>query len=134
MTLVSVKGRRFSIFKVVLPVDRLATLAETKPEPTARLINLASEAPSSAETAVASLNETTPPSSRPSNSGMATCVAASSGVSPVSEVSHASRELVAHTACSTGTSSAARAVASQSSASAAPDPPVASIVVSSAST
>ena len=48
VTLDKVKGRRFSILKVVLPVDRLATLAETNPDPTAWLKALASEGKASA--------------------------------------------------------------------------------------
>ena len=42
---------------------------------------------------------------RPSNSGMATCVAASSGARPESDSSQAAREAVAQTAWITGTSS-----------------------------
>ena len=41
------------------------------------------------------MNEITPPSSRPSNSGIATCVAASSGVSPESDSSQVARDEVA---------------------------------------
>ena len=78
---------------------------------------------------------------RPSNSGIATCMAASSGVSPAGDVAHAARLLVAHTAWITGTSSAASASARQvlqsawpsTAASAAVDPPEASTVVTSAS-
>src|SRR5579875_270323 len=81
----------------------------------------------------------TPAMSRPSNSGIATCVAASSGAKPLSEASQAAREEVAHTACRTGTSSASSTDASHScqlsptpspalaTAWAAPEPPVASI-------
>src|SRR6185312_7696522 len=60
VTLDRVKGKRFSIFRVVLPVDRLATLVVTKPELTAWSRRRASEAPSSAETAEVSLKETWP--------------------------------------------------------------------------
>ena len=43
--------------------------------------------------------------SRPSNSGMATCIAASIGVSAASEAAQAARDVVRHSACTTGTSS-----------------------------
>ncbi len=94
-----------------------------------------------------SLNEITPPSRRPSNSGIATWVAASSGARPESDSSHAAREAVAHTAWMTGTPRSESADASHScqasptpsppsatTASPALEPPVASIVTTSAST
>jgi hypothetical protein len=82
------------------------------------------------------LNDTTPPSSRPSNSGMATCIATSIGLRPLSLASHAARERVTQTAWITGTSSAASASARQPPAvsSAAVEPPDASTVTISAST
>ena len=77
--------------------------------------------------------------SRPSNSGTATCIAASIGVSAADEAAHAARDEVRHSACSTGTSSAASAATSQASssppalASPATVPPAASTVTISAS-
>ena len=62
-----------------------------------------------------SLNENGTVTSRPSNSGIATCMAASIGDSPASAPAQAARELVRHSPCSTGTSSVASAPASQES-------------------
>ena len=61
-------------------------------------------------------------------------MAASIGAAPASEASQSARLLVRHSACRTGTSSRASAVASQPSASLALDPPLASTVTTSAST
>lgn len=78
--------------------------------------------------------------SRPSNSGTATCDAASSGESPSSLSSHAARLEVRHSAWRIGTSSAASAPASHASSSPPADasaglvPPAASTVVTMAST
>ena len=69
---------------------------------------------------------------RPSNSGIATCIAASIGASAAFEASHCARELVRQRPCSTGTSRLASMPASQSLslvASAAAEPPAASTVV-----
>ena len=57
---------------------------------------------------------------RPSNSGIATCIAASIGDSAASEASHTARELVRHMPWMTGTSSVASAPASQPSSAEAP--------------
>ena len=70
---------------------------------------------------------------------MATCVAASSGLSPVAVPAHCARGAVRHSACSTGTSSAAIAPTSHASSSppawdsAGATPPAASTVTTSAS-
>ncbi len=80
---------------------------------------------------------------RPSNSGIATCQAVSSGERPASDFSHASREEVAQMPCTTGTPRASSAGTSHSSqpsgdpallASAAFEPPLASTVVTRHST
>ncbi len=68
---------------------------------------------------------------RPSNSGIATCIAASSGVRPESDSAQRWRDVVAHSAWMTGTSSASSASACHSSAPC--EPPDASTVVISAS-
>ena len=87
-----------------------------------------------------SLNENGTVINRPSNSGTATCIAASIGVSAADEAAHAARDEVRHSAWSTGTSSAASAATSQASssppalASPATVPPAASTVTISAST
>ena len=52
---------------------------------------------------------------RPSNSGIATCIAASSGVSPASDSAQRCRDVVAHSAWMTGTPSASSASACHSS-------------------
>ena len=62
-----------------------------------------------------SLNENGTVIRRPSNSGIATCIAASIGDSAAFDASHCARELVRHRPCSTGTSRPASAPASQSS-------------------
>ncbi len=86
-----------------------------------------------------SLNENGTLISRPSNSGMATWVAASSGLSPAPAAAHCARGAVTHSACSTGTSSAAIAPVSHASSSppacaaAGVTPPAASTVTISAS-
>ncbi len=88
----------------------------------------------------ASLNENGTVISRPSNSGTATCIAASIGVSAALESAQAARDEVRHSACRTGTSSSASAATSQASssppavASLATVPPAASMVTISAST
>jgi hypothetical protein len=81
------------------------------------------------------LNEKGTVISRPSNSGIATCMAASIGVSAADEAAHCSRELVRHSPCRTGTPRVASAPASQSpsAAPAAFDPPAARTVVMTAS-
>ena len=77
--------------------------------------------------------------SRPSNSGIATCIAASIGDNAAVDSSQAARDVVRHSPCSTGTSSSASAPASHASASPpalavdATLPPAASTVVTSAS-
>ena len=68
---------------------------------------------------------------RPSNSGIATCIAASSGFRPASDSSQRCREVVAHSAWMTGTPSASSASACHSSPAC--EPPLASTVVISAS-
>ena len=78
-----------------------------------------------------SLNENGTPMMRPSNSGIATCIAASSGVRPASDASQRCRDVVAHSAWMTGTSSASSASACHSSPAC--EPPLASTVVISAS-
>ncbi len=76
---------------------------------------------------------------RPSNSGMATWVAASSGVSPSLLPAHWAREVVRHRPCRIGTSSPASAPMSHSSsappapAAAGSSPPAASTVTTIAS-
>ena len=86
-----------------------------------------------------SLNENGTVISRPSNSGTATCMAASIGLSAALEDCQAARDEVRHSACSTGTSRPASADTSQLSASppalapAATVPPAASTVTSTAS-
>ena len=74
---------------------------------------------------------------RPSNSGIATCMAASIGASAAFEASHCARELVRQRPCSTGTSSPASTPASQSLSPAVllpgAEPPAASTVVITAS-
>ena len=79
--------------------------------------------------------------SRPSNSGTATCIAASSGDSPASDAAQAAWEVVRHRPCSTGTSRVASAPTSQLSSPPAlavlaelPAPPAASTVTTRAST
>ena len=81
--------------------------------------------------------------SRPSNSGIATCIAASIGDNAAPEAAHAARVEVRHSAWITGTSSSASAPTSQASSSPpalasvaaeAPAPPAASTVTISAST
>jgi hypothetical protein len=85
------------------------------------------------------LNENGTLTSRPSNSGMATCIAASIGVSAADESSHAARDEVRHSPCTTGMSSPARASTDQTSssppaaASAGRVPPAASTVTTRAS-
>lgn len=64
-----------------------------------------------------SLNENGTVTSRPSNSGIATCIAASIGDSAASESSHAARADVRHSPWSTGTSSSASAPTSHASSS-----------------
>src|SRR5712691_10980256 len=61
-----------------------------------------------------SLNENGTVIRRPSNSGIATCIAASTGASAALEASHCARELVRHRPCSTGTSRLASTPAFQS--------------------
>ena len=61
-----------------------------------------------------SLNENGTVIRRPSNSGIATCMAASIGASAAFEASHCARELVRHRPWSTGTSRRASTPASQS--------------------
>jgi hypothetical protein len=84
------------------------------------------------------LNENGTVTSRPSNSGIATCIAASIG-DTASEAAHFAREVVRHSPCSTGTSNAASAPASHASSSPpalavdATVPPAASTVATSAS-
>ena len=68
---------------------------------------------------------------RPSNSGIATCIAASSGFRPASESSQRARLVVAQSAWMTGTPSASSASACHSSPAC--EPPLASTVVISAS-
>ena len=82
-----------------------------------------------------SLNENGTVIRRPSNSGIATCIAASIGASAALDCSHCARELVRHSPCSTGTSNRARSPASQSLSpltSPAAEPPAASTVVMTA--
>jgi hypothetical protein len=85
------------------------------------------------------LNENGTEISRPSNSGIATCIAASIGDSAASDASQVALEVVRHRPWITGTSSAASAPASQASSSppalaaAATAPPAASTVATSAS-
>ena len=73
--------------------------------------------------------------SRPSNSGMATCMAASIGVSAAVEAAHWARAVVRQSPCRIGTSRPARAPASQSPPWRPPaaEPPAASTVVITAS-
>ena len=80
-----------------------------------------------------SLNENGTVMIRPSNSGIATCVAASSGDSPSSLASHAARPLVRHNPCRIGTSRSASTPTSQASSSP-PAPKVAGLVPPAAST
>ena len=107
--------------------------------PATRAARSGSATYSGTPSAPASLNENGTVISRPSNSGTATCIAASIGVSAADEAAHAARGEVRHSACSTGTSSAASAATSQASesppalASPATVPPAASTVTISAS-
>ena len=71
---------------------------------------------------------------RPSNSGMATPRATSSGVRPASSASHSSRDRLDDGAWMTGTPSPARWGTSQSPSSPSPARPMASTVVTRAST
>ena len=72
--------------------------------------------------------------SRPSNSGIATCIAASMGASPAALASQSARLLVTQSPCRTGTSRACRARASHVSASLWLLPPPARTVTTKAST
>ncbi len=67
---------------------------------------------SSSPSSTTSLKEKGTDTMRPSNSGMATAIETSIGPSPASLEAHASWDTVAATACTTGTSSSTRAVAS----------------------
>lgn len=86
-----------------------------------------------------SLKENGTEISRPSNSGIATCIAASIGDSAASDLSQTSREVVRHRPWTIGLSRAASAPTSQASSSPpapaaeATDPPAASTVTTRAS-
>ena len=93
--------------------------------------------PSSPPSSTSSLNANAGPMMRPSNSGMATPIATSRGVSPASSPAQSSRDRLQAGAWITGTPSSASCGTCQSSPASSdvpPDRPMASTVVTSAST